>query len=519
MIWDEHTYLMVDYNLIEEEDNTSLVREEAYKRPDPLIRIEDKKLTLGATSLGFVFVVREGGTYRMWYEVRGVRETQNHGERIYPGDYGKAAYKAYAESDDGIHFKPVNLGQVEINGSKRNNVIKFPDGGAGAIRTCGLMHDPLDCEYPYKCVYYRRGEGKDFEPGVDVRFPYVKNQDWWYIWGIGKSRDGLEWEAPKHKHNLVNTNPEHARLHRALDGGLVLSDQMMSGVSDFAWRNVKGWITYDMETAHRIPDYLYKVPEHMVRTHMQYMGPNWDAVPWIQPHVGLTCARKGPTIVALNGYLYGCGGNKGAETFAQTADIGLCTSASGARFEDVYPFRPFIRRGERDSWDFGMVAQSCIVDNDTETRFYYTGGDVGNFSTTYLPGMAYIPRDRYGYRLIKGYRNTEKKNSEANIILKPCVLPAAPAFKLNCSHVTDTRVIRLQLTDENGKTIPGYSFSSCEPVRTEGLAVDVSWKNNRTGGELAGRKVKIGIKISSPDCGEVYYDSPRLYAIYTGGAK
>ena len=29
MIWDEHTYLMVDWNLIAEEDNTSLVREEA----------------------------------------------------------------------------------------------------------------------------------------------------------------------------------------------------------------------------------------------------------------------------------------------------------------------------------------------------------------------------------------------------------------------------------------------------------------------------------------------------------
>jgi hypothetical protein len=516
VIWDKHTYLMVDRHLIAEEDNTSLIREEAYKHPDnPVISIDDKTLTYGASSLGFAFVVRESGTYRMWYEVRGVRERVQgrHGSNE---DYCKSSYKAYAESDDGIHFKPVNLGQYTLNGSKRNGIISFPDGGDVATRQCGLFHDPLDSEYPYKCLYYRPGKAADFEPGVAVRFPHVASRDWWYIWGIGRSKDGLEWEPPRHRHNLENTNPEHAKLHRALDGGLIMCDQMMSGISDFAWRNVKGWITYDEETAHRIPDYVYQVPQHMVRVRTEYLGPNWDGLPWIQPHVGLACARKGPTIVGLNGYLYGCGGSKGAETFAQVADIGLCTSDSGARFEDVWPFRPFIRRGERDSWDFGMVAQCSIVESDDETRFYYAGGDVGNFSSTYLPGMAYVPRDRYGYRLIKGYRNTSKKRAQATVTVKPCVLPDSVAFSVNCSHVSDTRTIRLQLIAENGRTIPGYSFARCQPVRKEGLSVAVRWDKGRTGRELAGRTVSIKAELTSPDCGQVYFDSPRLYAISTG---
>ncbi len=516
MIWDLHTYVMVDSTIIAAEENSSLVREEAYKHPgNPLISLDDRALTHGAGSLGFVFVVREGGVYRMWYEVRGVREAAlPPGTKTAAGDYGKACYKAYAESEDGIHFTPVVLGQVELHGSKQNNLLHFPAGGESQVRTCGFMHDPLDAEYPYKCVYYRPGKGADFEAGVGIRFPYVKEREWWYIWGIGRSRDGLHWEPPKHRHNLVNTNPESARLHRAMDGGLILSDQMMSGISDFAWRNVKGWITYDLETAHRIPDYVYKVPEHMVRVHATYLGPNWDGVPWIQPHVGLACARKGASMIGLNGYLYGCGGSKGAETFAQVADIGLCTSESGARFNDVWPFCPFIRRGERDSWDFGMVAQCCIEENETQTLFYYTGGDVGNLSSTYLPGLAYIPKDRFGYRLIRGFRDTAVRPRMATITLKPCVLPAAPAFKLNCSQVSAQRTIRLEIADEHGVALPGYSFADCVPVEAEGLAVPVLWPHG-SGAELGARKVIIRAQLHSEDCGEVYHTSPRLYAIYT----
>ena len=100
--------------------------------------------------------------------------------------------------------------------------------------------------------------------------------------------------------------------------------------------------------------------------------------------------------------------------------------------------------------------------------------------------------------------------------LVPSVLPARPRIAVNCTHVTRTRVIRLELADEQGKVVPGYSFRNCVPVTREGLKRQVRWRRNRTARELSGRKVQIRVELISPDCGPVYSDSPRLYAVYTG---
>lgn len=510
MIWDPHPLLMVDANLVASETRTSLVREEAFKYTgNPLMRLEDKTLTLGGKTRSIVIelITRQDGRYRIWYQMRGAKPGLKPGP-----EYNKEAFIGYAESDDGIHFKPLHLKQIEFNGSRNNNIVPFPAPSGQKVRISGLLHDPLDADYPFKCIYYRPGKGVDLEPGVLSRTPDQRDRDFWLVWGIGRSKDGLSWEHPQHRHTLVRANPEHAKLHRALDGGLVISDQMSSPIAQRVTRSVKGWITYDLETAHRIPDFLFTLPPHMCRVFREFSGPNWDGTFWVQPHLGLVCARKGPTIVGLNGYLYGC---LGAETFAQVADTGLCISSTGVDFQEVWPFRPFIPRGHRGSWDFGMIGQREIVDDGDQTRFYYIGGDVGNFASTYLPGMASIPRDRYGYRIIKGYRNYDKRPATGTIILKPLSLPDRPCFAVNVSHVTKNRTIRLEIADENGKPITGYTSDACHPVTQDGLKQPVRWEHDRTGEELSGRTIQIRAELHSPDCGTTYHDSPRLYAIYT----
>jgi len=507
MIWDEHTYLMVDWAFAAEESNTSMVREEAFKHGDsPLIRLQNKALTLGgrASSLVINLITRESGTYRLWYQIRGLRRDRPH---------IKDALCGYAESADGIHFKPVRLGQVEFEGSRNNNLVDLSVPGQPGVRHCGFMRDPLDKEYPYKCAYQRPASGGDLQAGIRTRWPALAEKDWHFVWGISRSRDGLVWEAPTHSHDMVQTNPENPRLHRAMDGAIVLSDQMMCPIAEIGGRNVKGWLTEDGVHAERIPDFLFSLPEHMSRVHGTDYGPTpWDGSKWVQPHVGLVCARKGPTMIGLHGYLYGCAG---AETFAQVADIGLAISATGLGFREVWPMRPFIRRGMRGAWDFGMTAQCPdIIDDGDQTRFYYCGGDVGNFASTYLPGLATIPRDRYGYRMIRGYRNVRKHPSTGTFSLKPARLPAEPKIALNVSHISGGGTVRVELADETGKALRGYSFRSCLPVTGNGLRRRVRWKHGRSAAELGGRTVTIRVRMNHPSCGVVHDDSPRVYAVY-----
>ena len=505
-----HTYLIADTGNMGEECNTSFVREEAYKsRANPLFGLGRTELSLGENAKSLVpsLVVYEDKVFKMWYQIRGLKGGQDNEAMC------KEALMAYAESEDGINFRPKILGQVEYCGNRKNNLLRFPEGqGKNPIRISGLFHDICDAEYPYKCVYNRLGDGKDFDRGILARHPEHGAKQWWYVWGIGKSRDGLVWEPPAHSHNLISANPEHARLHRTIDGGLVISDQMTSPIGNWSWRNVRGWITYDMETAHMLPDHVFSLPEHFSRHYAEFGSREWDRNIWIQPHVGLACIRKGNAVLALNGYLYGA---TGAETFAQTADIGLCISDTGTFFREVWPHIPFIRRGERGAWDFGMAAQVSIVDTETETRFYYVGGDVGNFSSVYLPGMAFIQRDRYGYRIIKGHRNQAKSPKEAFFSLKPIRLPAEPDIRMNVSNTDEKKYFKVELADGNGNKIEGFSFDECQPVCKDGLYVKVRWKGNEVK-SLSGRVVIVRIKLFSQMCGEVYFDSPRIYAIYAG---
>jgi hypothetical protein len=68
-------------------------------------------------------VIKEDDTYRMWYQV--MASVQWHIDR-------EAGAICYAHSKNGIHWEKPNLGLVEFNGSKDNNIVL--GHGAGGVR-------------------------------------------------------------------------------------------------------------------------------------------------------------------------------------------------------------------------------------------------------------------------------------------------------------------------------------------------------------------------------------------------
>lgn len=500
MIWEDNALLMVDTSLVASESGTSMVREEAYKHTDnPILHEASAGLYGGrrATIIQVSCVAREGGRFRMWY---------THADDW----YGRWVDCAYAESDDGLHFKP-----VKVPGGRGNQVVVTDRADVGLG---GMMHDPADREWPYKRVVTRQRPVSEVNPAVLAKWPHLrKGGKCELVWGVARSRDGFGWELPRHDHNLLDADIEGPAIYRALDGGYVISNQMRHPISHLGGRKVKGWLTYDFERAHRVPDFVFTVPDHMVRTSRSFTGRDWPDIPWAQSHVGLIPARHGPTMMALHGYLYMCYGPNGVETYAQVADVGLAISDTGLWFQDVWPFRPFLRRGDMGRWDCGLVVQGPMLSHGGRTLIYYGSSQVGNAAgNPFRSGLAYFRRDGYGYRVLRVYRDYEAPKERLGVVtLKPQKLPARPAFSVNASHVTKTRTVRLELADERGRALRGYSFADCVPIAREGVRRKVGWRGGRVGAELGGRAVTIRAELHSPDCRYADQHSPRLYAVYT----
>ena len=500
MIWEENAILMVDINTVEEESNTSMVREEAWKcRENPL------DLPLASPSDGAYIhcVSLYGENLRMFY-------SPVSPDKGIEAALSEKTQKIYcAESSDALHW-------TLLNGSAPVDFQQSPEQ-----RISGIMQDPLDAEHPFKALVLARGRADQLEPGLFAKYPGNRRETnhpfaSWFVKRIIQSRDGFRWTPMADPENefLVNGAIEEPNLYRAGDGAFVISGQTVSQTDDIQCRKVKGWLTRDGKTAHRIPGSIFALPDHKVIIEPRFFAGSWVGSPWVQSHVGIFPARKGSSFVALTGYLYGA---QGAETFAQTADIGLAAGGSGYIFNQVWPFRPFLRRGNMGEWDCGLMRQAALVDFKDKTLIFYTANNVGNAGDAMMhPGTAYVGRDRYGCRMVRVYRDyAAPRDREAFLILKPAALPQETELCANLSHVNEKRYLRFELRDENNRAIPGFELENCRPLSREGLRERILWENADPQ-TLHGRTVKICCHFHAPDCRFGNLDSPRLYAVYTG---
>ena len=110
-------------------------------------------------------VIRDGYRYRMWYRARA---------------FEKPIYTAYAESLDGIHWVKPNLGLIEHDGSRENNLVWPAPGGKG--RSVSVLKDEnpeADSRERYKAI---TNQGTKLPSGREIALLY----------GL-VSPDGLRW--------------------------------------------------------------------------------------------------------------------------------------------------------------------------------------------------------------------------------------------------------------------------------------------------------------------------------------
>jgi hypothetical protein len=127
-------------------------------------------------------------------------------------------FVCYATSSDGVHWLRPNLGIVEYNGSKDNNIIAHDDFGSGVFLDA---HAPPDERF--KCVF-----GQVIESS-------------WCMFGA-VSPDGIRWTRKPGLLLRRNTDTDNVCFHDAAAGVYRFYIRMWTGPADYSGRRVVGYV-------------------------------------------------------------------------------------------------------------------------------------------------------------------------------------------------------------------------------------------------------------------------------------
>jgi len=159
-------------------------------------------------SLGYVNVIREGGRWRLWYE------TVDH---TYKTDAD--IYLCYAESSDGVKWERPDVGRVEFEGNRRNNILFTPADGGGHGHFV-FVDEQAPAGERYKIVLSRWSEGIG-----------------WIVFG-GTSPDGLAWTIFNEPILKLNSDTQTVCFR---DGGVYRMYVRMWSEGLFAGKRIVGY--------------------------------------------------------------------------------------------------------------------------------------------------------------------------------------------------------------------------------------------------------------------------------------
>jgi len=462
----------------------------------PLTRHAENPLVAGCekpweVAIGWTSVYRdpETGRTQLWYQCftgDGMpRRTQD-------------CVVCYAESDDGIVFQKPLLDLFSFGSSERTNIVLVGNGGY-SYRYGNFVvvdRDAADPDRRYKMAYFDfSGHGENEDPGLCVAF----------------SPDGIHWT----RHPVA---PLSLMAHGQgrLDHEVPFSDDpdnpwirplTMSDALDAMFDPVRGCFAIYGKMWINGPD------GHMFWKHAMGRIESRDFVHWSKPQLLLTPDDRDSPSVEFHttpvfhhaGCYFSLFQILDRATGGGVIDIELAVSRDGLKWER--PFRKdfVLKRGPAGQFDSGTIltnATPAVLED--EIRFYFGGSSGGatcgdNLGHVSGVGLATIPRDRFA-----GLRPVVTRSPEAEAIgqvtLRPVRLERGDELRLN-ADATDG-VVRVELLDEGGRRIRGFSREDAEPLIGDSLRHRVRW-HHRTLDDLD----RVGVMI------RIHLDRATVYSL------
>jgi hypothetical protein len=438
---------------------------------------------------GFHSVFRDGDLYRMYYKAWYFDVSKGRVKSAHPG------YCCYAESNDGILWRKPELGLIEFNGSKANNIL-IATGQMGSLI--------VDAAHPAVC----RDENPDAP--ADARYKATFKSGTSYPPGpVGmvalKSPDGIHWSPMSNapiiskgafdSQNLAfwdSVRKEYRAYYRIFTGG-VTNDKVWkpSGVrairtatsKDFLHWGEPTDLTYvDSPAEHLYTNQIkpyYRAPHLFIGFPTRYVERGWSpsmrALPDLQNREWRAAANL----------RYGTALTEGL----------LMASRDGVLFKRWN--EAFLRPGiEREgTWSYG---QQYIAWHVVETRSALTGApnELSLYACeSYWTGNSSATR-RYTLRL-DGFVSVSAPWSGGEVLTR-LVRFQGSQMRLNFS-TSAAGVLRVEIQNPAGQPIPGFTEADSDEVFGDAVDRAVTWKNSADVSTLTGMAVRLRFVLKDAD--------------------
>jgi hypothetical protein len=390
----ESVFFAFDDQSIPWRSNMKLTMVAADKHPaNPVLRRGPEGSPDHGHAVIYGSVLRVGGKFRMWY--LGMSQTTLQ-KGMAPGYWRPMCY---AESEDGVHWVKPELGLVEFNGSKNNNICLIESQVFSLTRVndfLTVLHDPEDRDPAkrYKCAFIAHLPFEEVRGGRSTIGPAEKR---WCSFVCATSADGLRWR-------VVGDRPANAGGERFEVSGLY----RFGGFYYASGQLISPWLFRpDGERIGRAMR-VYRSPDFVhwdQTTAFGFARPGQliaEPLKGQQTHMGAGVWNRGNVLVGIYGQWQDApqrppAGAK-SHLLGTRVDLGLIVSNDGIHWREPVPDFKIIARGAEGQWDSIALTQAHAFANVGEqTYLWYAHWDCDGAFRNQDIGLATLRRDGFGY--------------------------------------------------------------------------------------------------------------------------
>jgi hypothetical protein len=402
---------------------------------------------------GYCTVLKDGDTYRLYY--RGLPQAGKDGSN--------SETTCYAESEDGVHWTKPNLGFYSINGARETNVI-------------------LQGQAPFS---------HNFSPFLDTKPSVPEAQRFKALAGTETSglvafvsADGKQWK--KLRERPVMTKGVFDSQNVAF-----WSDSEDCYVSYFrTWTEglYRGFRTVSRCTSRDFVTWSDPVPMSFGNTPVEHLYTNQTHPYFRAAHIYIAIPMR---------FMPG----RRALTEAQARQLGVHAKYAGdcadavfmsSRGGSVYDrtfMEGFIRPGtDLGNWASraGMTALGVVPTSATEMSIYK--------QAHYAQPTAFL--ERYTLRT-DGFSSINAPYQGAEVLTKPLIFSGQHLIINFATSAAGS--IKIEIQDDLGEPVPGYSLADAHEIIGDDIARVVSWKGSSVVEALAGKAVRLRIRMKDAD--------------------